>query len=120
MKEYRQKHRFNENARGSNLLVRGTGAKHSQVFIKEGTHGGVLYGYQLLATQIIKRAVDDYILQTLKVTRNKRVKAEKLNELKTFFLGELFIEITGFDGDDFLIVLNKKIEKSLQNNNPVL
>lgn len=120
MKEYRQKHRFNENARGINLLVRGTGAKHSQVFIKEGTHGGTLYGYQLLATQIIKRAVDDYILQTVKVTRNKRVKAEKLNELKTFFRGELFTEITGFDGDDFLIILNKKIEKSLQNNNPVL
>lgn len=120
MKEYRQKHRLNENARSINLLVRGTGAKHSQAFIKEGTHGGTLYGYQLLATQIIKRAVDDYILQTVKVTRNKHLKAEKLNELKTFFRGELFTEITGLDGGDFLIILNKKIEKALQNNNPVL
>lgn len=120
IKEYKEIHRLNENARGINILCRGSGSKHCQSMTRCGTNGGIYYGYQLLATQIIKRACDDYILQSVKITRNTGVKREKLLELITFFNGELFTAITGLDGADFVKILDKKIEKSLQNNKPML
>lgn len=120
MKKYKQEHRLNYNARGVNLLKRGSGTKYVQNRIQYGTNGGINYGYQLLITQIIIRACDDYIQQKLKKTRDSKVKEKKLEEVTSFFVSEFFTDMTGIDGDDFIKILDKKIETSLQHNKPVL